>query len=145
MTRLLIRSLPGSFLLIGALAAGAAEPVPVTAPTLPMTGGYPSASQSAPQSAPQFVLQSVPPRYAAAPRPAHWMFAQSYYSHELSPKEWSDPTLPASRSEYRLPVTGANPGFAVRSRYRTNVFTLRNGRGGFDITLQRQGNVEFIP
>ena len=73
------------------------------------------------------------------------MFAQSYYSHELAPGEWADPVLPSSRSQYRVPTVGSNPGFSVRSRYRVNTFVLRNGRNSFDVTYQRQGNVEIQP
>ena len=83
-------------------------------------------------------------RYAPAERP-HWMFHQSYYSHELAAAEWADPILPSSRTQYRVPTVGTNPGFASRSRYRVNTFVLRNGLNSFDVTYQYQGNVELQP
>ena len=81
----------------------------------------------------------------SCPQPGHWMFQQSYYSHELAAAEWDDPILPSPRSQLRVPTVGTNPGFSVRSRYRVNTFVLRNGLNSFDVTYQRQGNVEIQP
>ena len=70
------------------------------------------------------------------------MFRPSYYSHEVAP---ADRPLPSSRTSYRVPSVGNNPGFSVRSRSRVNYFTLRNGRSGVDRTIYYRGGVELDP
>ena len=80
---------------------------------------------------------------AATPAAAgDWVFRPSYYSHEIAP---ADRPLPSPRTSYRVPSVGNNPGFSVRGRSRVNVFTLRNGRGGFDRTVYYRGGVELDP
>ena len=96
-------------------------------------------------AAPPVVTYDAVPRYAYPAQPTHWMFQRSYYSHELSEEQWSDPNLPTTPWAYRTPVTGANPGFAVQSRYRVNTFVLRNGRNSFDVQVRRSGGVEIQP
>lgn len=71
----------------------------------------------------------------------HWMFQPSYYSHTIAPP---DRPLPSSRSSYRVPSVGNNPGFSVRGEYRVNYLRFRNGLSN-DVRIQYRGRFEVDP
>ena len=81
-----------------------------------------------------------------------WMFRSSYYSHspspellaaqEQAPEQFVPPyPQPVPRSAYRPAHAQLGPGFAVRSKYRFNVYRLWTGRS-YDTTIFRNFSFE---
>lgn len=99
-----------------------------------------------------FVLGFVSSIDAAEASAEDWMFRPSYYSHALSPEllaaqkqmpeQFVSPyPQPVPRSAYRPAHAQLGPGFAVRSKYRFNVYRLWTGRS-YDTTIFRNFSIE---
>ncbi len=72
-----------------------------------------------------------------------WAFRRSYFSHISNADQLSDPSLPQSRSAYRLPIKNSGPGFWVRGGYRYDSIIIRNGNST-DRTYTTEGWVDFL-
>ncbi len=81
-----------------------------------------------------------------------WMFRSSYYSHapspellaaqEQMPEQFVSPyPQPMPRSGYRPAHAQLGPGFAIRSKYRFNVYRLWTGHS-YDTTIFRDFSFE---
>ncbi len=99
-----------------------------------------------------FVLGIVLSIDAVAASANDWMFRSSYYSHapspevlaaqEQMPEQFASPyPRPVPRSAYRPAHAQLGPGFAVRSKYRFNVYRLWSGRS-YDTTIFRNFSFE---
>lgn len=94
---------------------------------------------------------------ALAVEGAEWMFRQSWFSDApavayqgVGPEAgFAMPSLPPhampnSRSAYRPAIPQRGPGFAVRSKFRWNIYRLYNGRS-YDTTIFREFSFEETP
>jgi hypothetical protein len=99
-----------------------------------------------------FVLGFVSSIDAKAASANDWMFRPSYYSHapspellaaqEQMPEQFASPyPQPVPRSGYRPAHAQLGPGFAVRTKYRFNVYRLWSGRS-YDTTIFRNFSFE---
>ncbi len=99
-----------------------------------------------------FVLGIVLSIDAAAASANDWMFRPSYYSHapssemlaaqEPMAEQFVSPyPQPVPRSAYRPAHAQLGPGFAIRSKYRFNVYRLWSGRS-YDTTIFRNFSLE---
>lgn len=77
---------------------------------------------------------AVNPRAAAA---EDWMFARSYFSHDIPPQMAHLYPQPESRSAYRPAYTGEQPGFSARGAYRFRVLQMNSGSSR-DTTIFRE-------
>jgi hypothetical protein len=88
---------------------------------------------------------------------ADWAFRRSWFSdapamsHEFADHGMAfgmtslpPHSLPNSRSAYRPAIPQRGPGFAVRSKYRFNVYRLYNGQSS-DTTVFREFSYEQTP
>jgi hypothetical protein len=73
-----------------------------------------------------------------------WIFRPSFYSHQPNPALEAIAPRPLSRSAYRLPVIGMNPGFAIRGGYRYNRMAIQSGNS-YDVTIFRNDWLEVTP
>jgi hypothetical protein len=84
---------------------------------------------------------------------ADWAFRQSWFSDapavayqgaEFGMSPLPPQAMPNSRSAYRPATPQRGPGFAVRSKYRWNIYRLYNGRS-YDTTIFREYSFEETP
>ena len=83
--------------------------------------------------------------WAILPAPVQaedWMFNRSYYSHHVPAEIAAQYPRPESRSAYRKPYVGTQPGFAVRGGYRTRVMRMQSGNS-YDTTIFREGWFDY--